>query len=73
MTAYIVSAGVTSSGITLNNGDIERVLAGGIASSTVVNSGGGEIVSSGGTTSAERSMPAGRRQFWPVATPLPRS
>jgi len=48
MTDYNISSGVTSSGVTLNTGDIETVFAGGIASSTVIN-GGSEIISSGGT------------------------
>jgi autotransporter passenger strand-loop-strand repeat protein len=37
-TTYTVSSGVTSSGITLGNGDIESVLSGGTAVNTTVNS-----------------------------------
>ena len=50
MTAYIVSAGVTSSGITLNTGDTEAVLSGGTSVGTAIR-GGTETVSSGGRDS----------------------
>jgi len=50
MTDYVVSSGVTSSGITLLNHDLMTVLNGGVADRIVVNNGGGEVVSSGGTT-----------------------
>ena len=42
MTVYIVSSGVTSSGITLQAGDTMSVLSGGTAIGTKVNSGGTE-------------------------------
>jgi uncharacterized protein len=48
-TTYNVTSGVTSSGITLNNGDTLNVSSGGTASSTTVNSGGSEVVSSAGS------------------------
>src|SRR5580704_13322169 len=47
---YVVSAGVTSSGLTIGNQDSITVLAGGVASSTTVIAGGDEIVSAGGNT-----------------------
>jgi len=47
MTAYIVSSGVTSSGITLGALDTLTVLSGGVAFLTT--DGGHETVSSGGT------------------------
>ncbi|MBR6239831.1 MAG: AIDA repeat-containing protein [Lentisphaeria bacterium] len=46
--AYIISSGITSDGIILNN-DSMTVLDGGIATDTTVNSGGGLYVSSGGS------------------------
>ena len=50
MTNYVVSAGQTSTGIVLNNGDTETVLSGGTATGTVVNNGG-VVTVSGGTIS----------------------
>ena len=47
MTNYVVSAGQTSTGITLGKGDTETVLSGGIANNTVI-SGGSQTLSSGG-------------------------
>ena len=40
MAGYTVSSGVTSTGVTLNDGDRLDVLSGGTASGTMVNSGG---------------------------------
>jgi fibronectin-binding autotransporter adhesin len=48
MTSHVVSAGVTSTSLTLLAGDTDTVLSGGIASSTKVSSGGVEYISSGG-------------------------
>jgi autotransporter passenger strand-loop-strand repeat protein len=48
MTDYVVSSGVTSTGITLHNSDLMTVLSGGTASGTTVNNGGQEVVSAGG-------------------------
>jgi autotransporter passenger strand-loop-strand repeat protein len=49
MTTIIVSSGVTSTHLTLHNGDILEVLAGGSAVSITVNGGATEYVYSGGT------------------------
>ncbi len=46
-----VSSGVTSTGIALNNGDIENIFNGGTAVATTVSSGGVAHVSSGGIAS----------------------
>ena len=55
MTAYIVSSGHTSSGITLKNGDSLIVDSGGHVISTVVRGGGSELtVESGGTASGTK-------------------
>ena len=51
MTTTTVSSGVTSTGIALNNGDIENILNGGTAIATTINSGGSAHVSSGGIAS----------------------
>ena len=48
MTAYTVTAGATSSGIVLRNGDELDVLSGGVAIDTVVSSGGAAYVYNGG-------------------------
>jgi autotransporter passenger strand-loop-strand repeat protein len=47
---YIVSSGVTSSGITLGSGDPMEVLSGGSAVKTAISIGGVETVFSGGVT-----------------------
>ena len=49
MATYIVSSGVTSTGITLNHGDFLGVSSGGTASDTMANNGGTEFVYAGGT------------------------
>jgi autotransporter passenger strand-loop-strand repeat protein len=49
MTAYVVTSGQTSSGITLNSSDTLTVLSGGTAFATTINSGGSLTVSQGGT------------------------
>ena len=51
MTTFTVGSGQTSTGISLNNGDIENILNGGTANATAINSGGSAHVSSGGNTS----------------------
>ncbi len=48
MTTHIVSSGVTSTHLTLHNGDILEVLSGGSAVSITVNNGATEYVYSGG-------------------------
>ena len=50
MAEYVVSSGVTSTGLTLSDGGISRltVVSGGIANSITIQSGGRMIVSSGG-------------------------
>ena len=50
MAEYVVSSGVTSTGLTLSDGGITRltVFSGGIANSITIQSGGHMIVSSGG-------------------------
>jgi autotransporter passenger strand-loop-strand repeat protein len=48
MTSHVVSAGVTSTSLTLHSGDTETVLSGGIASATTISAGGVEYISSGG-------------------------
>ena len=47
--AYIISSGVTSDGITLDNADTLTVLDGGRVNNTTVNSGCSLFISSGGT------------------------
>ena len=47
---YIVSSGVTSSGITLGSGDPMEVLSGGSAVNTTISNGTVVTVSSGGVT-----------------------
>ena len=47
MATIIVSSGVTSSGVVLNNGDVMEI-RGGTAINTIANSGGHDNVSSGG-------------------------
>jgi autotransporter passenger strand-loop-strand repeat protein len=47
---YIVSSGVTSSGITLGSGDTMEVLSGGSAVNTTISNGAVVTVSSGGVT-----------------------
>ena len=48
--AYIISSGVTSDGITLDNADTLNVLDGGRVNNTTVNSGCSLFISSGGTS-----------------------
>lgn len=67
MTDYVVSSGMTSSGITLNSGDTEEVLSGGVSIDTTVNSGGvltgkrggllsGGLIASGGVAAGAGSV-----------------
>lgn len=52
--SYVVSSGVTSSGVVLSFGDAETVLDGGTALDTRVRRGGVETVQSGGLASGDR-------------------
>lgn len=59
MTTYIVSSGLTSSGVHLSSGDAETVLAHGTAEFTVVSGGGVETVSSGGVAHDDKVLSGG--------------
>ena len=59
MTAYTVTSGAASAGITLNSGDTLTVLAGGTADDIVVANGGIEIVLTGGATTGTFVRPGG--------------
>jgi autotransporter passenger strand-loop-strand repeat protein len=52
MTAYLVGPGQTSSGITLNSGDVMYVVTGGTTLSTTLNSGGTEFLYDNGAPGA---------------------
>ena len=59
MTDYVVTAGETSSGITLDAGDTLTVDSGGTAINTLVSSGGVETVLSGGVDYLATVLPGG--------------
>lgn len=63
MTTFNISSGQTSSGITLGNRDIENVLSGGVAISTVVSSGGADFVSAGGVANGPVLFNGGREDI----------
>ncbi len=47
--SYVISSGVTSTGVKVSAGDEMTILNGGAVNSTIINSGGVQYVSSGGT------------------------
>ena len=61
MAEYVVSSGVTSTGLTLSDGGINKltVYYGGTASNTTIKSGGSMFVSSGGAAYAVTGIPDG--------------
>jgi autotransporter passenger strand-loop-strand repeat protein len=47
VTTYIVSSGMTGTGLTANNGDVIEILSGGTATSTTISGGGREVIRAG--------------------------
>ena len=58
MTSFVVSSGVTSSGLTVNSGETGTVQSGGTASGTTVNSGG-TLTDLGTASGTVRFLPHG--------------